>query len=53
VRELGYDPERLIEEQIEDNASADAGGLVFDTDGRHARAGQAAPEMNGGGNEPE
>lgn len=53
VRELGFDPERLIEEQVEDNAIADQSGLIFDTDGRHARAGQAAPNMNGGNDEPE
>ena len=34
VRELGQDPDRLLEEQIEDRASADAAGLVFDTDPR-------------------
>lgn len=42
VRELGYDPERLLEEQIEDAAMADAAGLAFDSDARNAAAGQAA-----------
>jgi len=49
VRQLGYDPERLIEEQAEDAKVADAAGLKFDSDARVAAAGQpaapgAAPE---------
>jgi lambda family phage portal protein len=35
IRELGFDPERLIEEQIEDRESADAAELQFDSDPRH------------------
>ncbi len=42
VRELGYDPERLLEEQIADAAAADGAGLTFDSDARVAAAGQAA-----------
>lgn len=42
VRELGYDPERLLEEQKADAADADAAGLTFDSDARNAAAGQPA-----------
>jgi lambda family phage portal protein len=34
IRELGHDPERLLAEQAEDAAQADAAGLVFDSDPR-------------------
>lgn len=44
VRELGYDPERLLEEQIADAAAADDAGLTFDSDARVAAAGQAAAD---------
>ena len=43
VRGFGVDPERLLEEQIEDQNMADAGGLVFDSDARHGAPGAAAP----------
>lgn len=33
-RELGFDPDVLVEEFVEDQKVADAGGLVFDTDAR-------------------
>ncbi len=36
VRELGFDPEDLMAEQIADKAAADAAGLVFDSDARSA-----------------
>lgn len=36
VRQLGQDPERLIAQQIEDQAVADAAGLVFDSDARNS-----------------
>lgn len=51
VRELGYDPEHLLAEQIEDAKVADAANLKFDSDARVATAGQpanqpqAAPEQ--------
>ncbi len=42
VRELGFDPEQLLEEQIQDAADADRAKLIFDTDPRHTSgAGQA------------
>lgn len=47
VREMGFDPERVLEEQIEDARTADDAGLVFDSDARTARAGQAAPVQPG------
>lgn len=34
IRQLGFDPERLLEEQIEDLRTADKDGLVFDSDAR-------------------
>lgn len=42
IRELGYDPEKVLEEQIEDAQAADAAGLKFDSDARMATAGQPA-----------
>lgn len=42
IRELGYDPERVTEEQIEDARTADAARLRFDSDARVATAGQPA-----------
>lgn len=42
VRELGYDPERLLEEQKADAADADEAGLTFDSDARNAAPGQPA-----------
>jgi lambda family phage portal protein len=32
VRQLGHDPERLLEEQIQDAKDASANGLIFDSD---------------------
>jgi capsid protein len=43
IRELGYDPERVMEEIAADNASADVIGAVFDSDGRNTGAGAAQP----------
>lgn len=42
VRELGYDPEHLLAEQIEDAKLADDARLKFDSDARMAIAGQPA-----------
>lgn len=42
IRGFGVDPERLLEEQSEDNRLADAGGLVFDSDARHGSGASAA-----------
>jgi lambda family phage portal protein len=38
IRELGFDPEKLLAEQIQDAASADAAGLNFESDPRHDAA---------------
>jgi len=35
VRSLGHDPERLLQEQVADKASADEYGLIFDSDAAH------------------
>jgi lambda family phage portal protein len=43
VRELGYDPARLLAEQKADADAAREAGLTFDSDGNTARAGAAAP----------
>jgi lambda family phage portal protein len=43
IRELGYDPERVMEEIAADNASADVIGAAFDSDGRNTGAGAAQP----------
>lgn len=51
VRGFGVDPERLLEEQIEDNRLADADGLIFDSDARHDTASSAAP-VGGAQSEP-
>ncbi len=42
IREQGFDPERVLEEQKEDAAAADLAGLVFDSD---ARVGRVAPAV--------
>jgi lambda family phage portal protein len=42
IRELGNDPERVLEEQVEDAAMADLTKLIFDSDARTAAAGQPA-----------
>ena len=47
IREMGFDPERVLEEQKEDAMAADKAKLVFDSDARTARAGQAAPVRPG------
>jgi lambda family phage portal protein len=41
VRSLGYDPERLLEEQRQDAEAARRAGLVFDSDAAVAMAGAA------------
>lgn len=38
IRELGFDPEELLAEQIEDRQKADQAGLTFDSDSRPALA---------------
>jgi lambda family phage portal protein len=38
IRELGYDPEAVLAEQIEDARTADANGLIWDTDPRRTSA---------------
>jgi capsid protein len=43
VRSLGYDPERLLEEQRQDAEAARRAGLVFDSDAAVATAGAAPP----------
>jgi len=56
IRELGFDPERVIQEQAEDAAEADARGLVFDSDPRrvalsgvmHSGTGPDRDTENGG-----
>jgi lambda family phage portal protein len=49
VRELGFDPERLLEEQQEDMKNARAVGLVFDSDaGAVSGAGVAQSDVSGG-----
>jgi lambda family phage portal protein len=42
IRELGNDPARVLEEQIEDAGLADGAELIFDSDARTAAAGQPA-----------
>jgi lambda family phage portal protein len=44
VRELGFDPERLIEEQREDREAADMARVAFDSDGRRPVSG-GAPDI--------
>lgn len=53
IRELGYDPEKVLAEQKEDADQADAAGLKFDSDARMATAGQpaVAPSMPDDGSE--
>lgn len=41
IRELGYDPERVMEEIAQDNETADAIGAAFDSDGRTPATGLA------------
>lgn len=44
LRELGFDPEDILREQVEDRAKADAAQLVFDSDPRStSAAGVAQP----------
>jgi capsid protein len=47
VRSLGYDPERMLEDQRKDAEAAKAAGLTFDSDGTVAAAGAPAPPRNG------
>lgn len=47
VRSLGYDPERMLEDQRKDARSARAAGLTFDSDASVATAGAAAPPQIG------
>ncbi|MEG1824335.1 MAG: phage portal protein [Cloacibacillus sp.] len=52
IRELGFDP-RVVEGELEeDNANADAKGLILDSDPRRVNnGGQAQADMTGGGAE--
>jgi lambda family phage portal protein len=56
IRELGFDPERVMEEIKSDQDAADQLGLVFDTDvrGRPAAGGQpeSKPPVTGGADNP-
>ncbi len=52
IRELGHDPERILEEQTEDAAQADAAALKFDSDARNAVAGSPSNPNAGGSNDP-
>ena len=38
IRQFGYDPERVVEEIVQDNGTADKAKLVFDSDPRHTSA---------------
>jgi capsid protein len=52
VRELGFDPEDLIEEIIADNKIFDGGKVIFDSDPRRtsgAGQGQDMPQTGNGG----
>lgn len=53
VRELGYDPERLIQEIKQDNDQADQLGLVFQSDARRSSATgiRQNPDINDGDEE--
>ena len=56
IRELGFDPDDLLSEQIEDATKADSAALVFDTDPRLTSAGgqmqtQSDPTTGGHGHE--
>lgn len=46
IRELGFDPEDLLAEQIQDAAQADLAALVFDTDPRRTSAGGMAQSQD-------
>lgn len=52
IRELGYDPEVVETEIQEDNANADAKGLVLDSDPRRVNNGGQAQADNSTGNPP-
>jgi lambda family phage portal protein len=49
IREMGYDPERVLEEQIADAAAADQAGMIFDTDPRHVSISGVAQSVTGQG----
>lgn len=51
IRELGFDPEDLLAEQVEDRDKADAARLVFDSDARVTMPGQAPNNAGMIGNE--
>lgn len=52
IRELGHDPEKVLEEQMEDARSADDADLKFDSDARNAVAGSPSNPNAGGSTEP-
>lgn len=47
IRELGYDPEQVEAEFVEDNARADAAGLIFTTDARKTTNGGQEQQIKG------
>lgn len=51
IRAMGYDPEKVLEEQKADAKAADLAGLTFDSDARVAASGAPAPRQAGGQNE--
>lgn len=52
IRELGHDPEKVLDEQSEDAKRADEAQLKFDSDARNAVAGSPSNPNAGGSTEP-